>query len=202
MKRTCFIISFVLFSLMLVLVTVMASSQDTIKTIQSDIKLHLNTRNAKIDTVFDYYIGISSKIIIKKFVTIDLKGSYERDNGINYLSHYENISCKYGQTGYIYDTEKDIKLFYASIYYTFKIFKAGYDYSYSEAGNHSIYLGIKWKFISAEIAFFNDVRRLKYLIEPVIKKWDKLSLKASIEGFYVPDKWKWTNGLVLNYKIS
>lgn len=202
MKKIYFIALFILSSLTLVLVAALASSQDTIKTIQSDIKLHLNTRNAKIDIVFDYYIGISSEIIIKEFITIDLKGSYERYNGINYLSYYENISCKYGQAGYIYDTEKDIRLFYTSIYYTFKIFKAGYDYSYSGASNHSIYLGIKWKFISAEIAFFNDIRRLKYLINPTIKKWDKLSLKANIEGFYVPDKFKWQNGLSLNYKIN
>lgn len=203
MKKTNFIILFVLFALSLVLMASLSFSQDTIKVIQSDVKLHLNTRNAKIDTCFDYYFGLGTKVIIKEFVTIDLKGSYERDNGLNYLAHSEKASCKYGQVGYKYDTEKDIKLFYASIYYPFlKIFKAGYDYSYSEASKHSAYISIKWKFISAEVVFFNDIRRVKYLLNPTLKKWDRLSLKANIEGFYVPGKFKWTNGLTLNYKIN
>ncbi len=190
MKRKNFIIVFVIFALMLVLISAWASSQDTIKTIQTDIRLHINTRNAKTDTIFDYYVSIGTRTIVKDFVTVDLKGVYERDNGTAYLSHYESASCKYGQTGYAYDTEKDVKLFYASIYYTLlKAFKAGYDFSIDQEINHSIYLGVRWEFVSAEIAFLNHVRRFKYLIDPTIKKWDRLSLKASIE-------------LSLNYKMN
>lgn len=196
MRGTNFIV------LIFVLIASLSFSQDTIKLIQSDVSLHLNIRNAKIDTCFDYYFGFGFKTTIKK-VTIDLKGSYERDNGINYLSHSERVSYKYGQTGYLYDTEKDIRLFYASVYYPFlKIFKAGYDYSYSETHKHSAYIRIKWKYISAEMVFLESVRRFKYLINPTIKKWDKLSLKANIEGLYIPDKFKWQNGMSLFYKIK
>ena len=187
--------------ILLLLLINLSYSKETIKDIQIDIDFHVNIRNAKIDTVFDYYVSIGSKIIIKEFVTINLKGSYERDNGVFYLAHSEIASCKYGQTGYIYDTEKDVKLFYASIYHPFLIFKTGYDFSYSETSKHSIYISVKWEFINAEIAFFENIRRIKYLLSPTIKKWDKLSLKAKIEGLYIADKFKWQNGLMLNYKI-
>lgn len=191
------------FILTLLLTNSFVLSQDTIKTIQTEVRLHLNTRNAKIDTCFDYYVGIGSKITIKKFVIIDLKGSYERSNGINYLAHSEKASCKYGQVGYKYDTEKDIKLFYTSAYYTFwKMLKVGYDFSVQQVPNHSVYLGFKWKFISGEIVFLEDLRRFKYLINPTLKKWDRLSLKANIEGFYVPGKFKWNNGITFNLKIN
>lgn len=184
-------------------ILISAFAQDTIQSIQSDISFHVNTRNAKTDTCFDYYFSIGTKTIIKEFVTIDLKGNYERDNGIIYLAHTEKASCKYGQTGYIYDTEKDVKLFYVSVYYPFlKIFKAGYDYSYSDMSKHSVYINLKWKFVEAEVAFFEDMRRIKYLINPTIKRWKQLSLKANIEGFYVPDKFKWQNGLTFDYKIK
>ncbi len=188
---------------MLLLLASMTFAQDTIKTIQTDVRLHLNTRNAKIDTCFDYYIGIGSKIIVKKFVTIDLKGSYERSNGINYLAHSEKASCKYGQVGYDYDTEKDVKLFYASAYYTFwKMLKVGYDFSIEQVPNHSVYLGFKWKFISAEIVFLDDLRRFKYLFNPTLKKWKNMTLQANIEGFFVPGKFKWANGITFCYKIN
>jgi len=194
---------FVVFSLILVLTTALAYSQDTSKTIETEIRLNVNTRNAKIDTAFDYYIGIGSKIVVKGVITIDLKGSYERDNGTIYSSHSEKVSYKYGQVGYIYDTEKDVKLFYTSIYYPFlKIFKVGYDFSIDQKINHSIYLGVKWQFIEIEITFLDEVRRIKYLINPVIKKWNRLSLNANIEGFYIKSKFKWQNGVMLNYKIS
>lgn len=197
MKKNGFIVFIML------LITISAYPQDTVKVIQSDVKLHINTRNAKIDTCFDYYFGTGLKVIIKESVTVDLKGSYERDNGIIYLAHQEKASCQYGQAGYIYDTEKDIKLFYASVYYPFlKIFKVGYDFSVDQDINHSIYLSVKWKFVSAQVVFLEDIRRIKYLVNPTIKKWKRLSLKANIEGFYVPEKFKWTNGLTLNYKIK
>lgn len=188
--------------LLFLLLPLFAYPQDTIKNIQIDAKLHINIRNAKIDTVFDYYVSIGSKIIIREFITINLKGSYERDNGIIYLAHSEIASCKYGQSGYIYDTEKDVKLFYASIYYPFlKVFKTGYDFSCSQTSKHSIYFSVTWEFINAEIAFFENIRRIKYVLNPILKKWDKLSLKANIEGLYIADKFKWQNGLSLNYTI-
>lgn len=194
MKKSKFIILFIIFALLLMLVCLMVKAQ-------SEITAHINTRNAKENTTFDYYFGTGFKTTIK-FVTINLKNSYERYNGVTYLAHSEKASCKYGQLGYDYDTEKNIDLFYASTYYSFKLFKAGYDFSVDQNIKHSIYLNFKWKFIDAEIAFLDHVRRLKYLIDPIIKKWDKVSLKAKVEGFYVPGKFKWQNGLSINYKIK
>lgn len=206
MKKKHIQILLTMLIVMLVLLSAMAFSQDTAKAIQTEVSLHINTRYSKIDTCFDYYFSAGSKTVIKKFVIIDLSGSYEREHGVIYLSHSEKASCKYGQVGYMYDTGKEIKVFYASVYYTFlKILKAGYDFSIDQDANHSIYLGFKWRFVNAEIVFLEDLRRFKYLFDPTMwkgKKWEKISLKLKIEGFYVPGKFRWTNGLTLSYKIS
>lgn len=182
-----------------------AYSQDTTK-IQSTIKFHINTRNAKSDTIkFDYYFSIKSETKIRKFL-IDLTASYERDNGVNYFIHNEKISYVYGQIGNIYSEEKDMKLLYMTAHYPIKKYlKAGYDLSYNYSQriySHSIYLGIKWEFIDIEIAFLNKLHRIKYSIEPVLKKWKKIKLGIMVKGLYIYQRFKWQNGIVINYRIK
>lgn len=191
--------------LTLIFVTFSLKAYPQKDTIRSTIKFHVNTRSAKFDTIsFDYYFSIRSKTTIQKFLIV-LTASYERDNGINYFAHTEKISFNYGQIGNIYSEEKDMKLLYATIYYPIKdILKIGYDFSmnYIKEYKHSIYLGIKWEFIDVEIAFFDKLYRIKYNIEPVIKKWKKVKLGIGIKGLYINKNFKWQNGLTLNYKIK
>lgn len=183
-------------------------SNDTIKSVRATLQLHANTRNAKIDTiVFDHYLSAGTQLKIKEFVTINLKGSYERDNGLMYWGYMGDAVWKYGQAGYIFDTEKNVNLLYVTAYYpVIKIFKIGYDFSVnfnqSNICYHSIYAGVKWEWISAEIAFFDKLHRIKYSLIPTIKRWDRLSLGIKVEGLYVSDKFKWSNGLTLNYKVN
>ena len=171
-------------------------------TIRSVVKFHINTRSTKIDTVnFDYYFSIKSETRVKN-ILIELVASYERDNGINYFAHNEKLSFKYGQIGNIYSEEKNMKLLYATIYYPIKdILKVGYDFSINYQYNHSLYVGLKYKFIDIEIAFFQKLHRIKYSIEPIIKKWKKVKLTVQIKGLYLNNRFKWQNGLILNCKI-
>lgn len=175
------------------------SEKDTIRSI---VKFHINTRSAKIDTVsFDYYFSIKSETRVKG-ILIELTASYERDNGTNYFAHNEKLSFKYGQIGNIYSEEKNMKMFYTTIYYPIKdILKIGYDFSINKQYNHSVYMGLRYKFIDIEVAFFQKLHRIKYSIEPVIKKWKKVKLGIQIKGLYLNNRFKWQNGLVLNYKI-
>ena len=96
-----------------------------------------------------------------------------------------------------------MKLLYATIYYPIKeILKIGYDFSINDQYNHSLYIGVKYKFIDFEVAFFQKLHRIKYSIEPVIKKWKKVKLALQIKGLYLNNRFKWQNGLALNYDLN
>ena len=189
--------------LTIILASLSLKSYSKKDTIRSTIKFHINTRSTKIDTVsFDYYFSVKCETRIKS-VLIELTASYERDNGINYFAHNQKLSFKYGQIGNIYSQEKNMKLLYATIYYPIKeILKVGYDFSINDQYNHSLYMGLKYKFIDIEIAFFQKLHRIKYSIEPVIKKWKKVKLTVQIKGLYLNNRFKWQNGLALNYDLN
>jgi hypothetical protein len=164
-----------------------------------------NFRNAKEDTVFDWY---NKHEIRAQFDSVyDFYGmcNRERENGTYYWSYQIMFQAKYFKLDRFFDTEKDIDYLSGSIFYpVYEWLKIGYDFSYiSEQENHSIYINLKYKeWFYSEVVFLEEILRYKIELNPKlkVKDWFFLGLKSDI--LFVEEKYKWNVGPNLVLKIK
>ena len=152
--------------LLIILIPLSCYSQIT----DYSISLHWNTRNAKIDTVFDWWVGMSGSVTFDSVLTLKGGASTERDNGIQYYAYESHIVSKYAKTGLQKDTEKDIQFYYISLFYPVKIFKFGVEFL--ETNEHeklSVYIGIKRKWVECNFSAVDRVTKFDYMVNPQIK---------------------------------
>jgi hypothetical protein len=147
--------------------------------------------------IFDSLLGLEA----------ELKGSYERDNGINYYSHAEELSFNYGSINYIEDTEDSIQLFSISAFYPFfKCFKAGFDLSWKHANKEfGAYIGAKTKFVFLEVVFWDELRRIKGELEykVTLGKRKIFTLGAKANALYLGGKeFDWNIGYLTEVNIN
>jgi hypothetical protein len=135
----------------------------------------------------------------------ELSSNIERDRGTLYYSYKGDIQHEYFKISHINDTEKDIIISSANLFYPIKIKKAtiklGFDASYTDVFLGGGYIGVKYKFVSIETAFFDTFYKFTYKIEPKLKLNEYLSVSVFVKGVLVEDKYKWRNGLKLNIEL-
>ncbi len=170
------------------------------------LSIEMNTRSAKIDTVFDWYAGIGLTDSIRKFAKYELYYSTERDQGTMYHAYKASIHNKHFKLSRIADMEKDIVISSVSVFHSIKIKDAtvrlGFDGSYANDFIGGGYIGFKYKFISAETAFnSNSFYKLTYKIEPKVKLNKNLSVSLFVHGMLIEDKYKWRNGLKFSIEL-
>ncbi len=168
-----------------------------------ELGLHINLRNAKIDTnKFDWYGSVVYEHGTDSTYKIKVKGSIERDNNIIYYQHSERGEVKYGHLQYLYDTEINTNMVSISGYYPIKkYFKLGVDVSKNkQVYQAGCYAGVKYKWFHIEIVFFDKLIRLQYELSPTFVITDCSKIGFKIDGIFTDDKFKWNGGLT--YKIN
>jgi len=164
---------------------------------QTEIKLHLNSRNAKDTCLFDYYSKIEAKTLIDSCVEIRGMVNYERDNGNPYYSYMAAINTRYGGVEYFMDTEKRIDYFSASFTYPFtKWFSFGY--SFINTGNHSFKALLKWKWTKIDLTFFDQLYLASIFFNPEINISEKSKVGIGSGLVYFYGKAKWNIGLTFS----
>ena len=170
---------------------------------QTEFKLHLNSRNAKDTTLFDYYTKLSFNTLIDSTYTISGMINYERDNGINYHSYSGKLAIKYGNIEYYFDTEKNIEYISLDAFYPFtERLKIGYNLLHIDKTNHTAYMELNWKWLSAEIAGFEKLYRLKVKLNPEIPITNALKLGLETSWVYIDKQTKWNTGLTIKYEFK
>lgn len=168
---------------------------------QTEIKLHLNSRNAKEVPEFDYYSKLKVSTLIDSAFELSVMANYERDNGINYYSYSASVNHNYFNTEYYKDTEIDIEYLSTSLLYPInKVLKTGYNIMITDTILHSININFKYKFIYIDLSFFDNIRKLKVSINPELTV-KKVSIGLDMGLLYVIEKLKWNSGLTLKIKI-
>lgn len=168
---------------------------------QSNIKLHLNTRNARDTTLFDYY----SKLEIQTFIIdsiIKIHGliNYERDNGIKYYSYGYGIDSKFGGVDSYYDTEKQIKYF--MMYITYPVLKwLTVGYNYIDNQNHTVIIegDLKWTNFALSINDKFCMFKISFIPEYEVSETFKIGIGSNL--LFFNKKTKWDAGLTLNFNI-
>lgn len=168
-----------------------------------ELTLHINLRNAKIDTnKFDWYGSAVYKHGTDSTYKIKVKCSIERDNNIIYYQHSERGEVKYGHLQYLYDTEINVDMVSISGYYPIKkYFKLGVDISKSkQVYQAGCYAGVKYKWFHIEVVFLDKLIRAQYNLSPALKITSRSKIGFKIDGIFTDDKFKWHGGLT--YKIT
>ncbi len=170
---------------------------------QTEIGLHLNARNAKTAKVFDYYFKLTTKTVIDSAYTIKLMGNYERDEGINYYSYSIEFETKYGSSEYYKDTEKEVEYLSLAMFYPVSDWlRIGYSYMRTEVSYHSVFIGLRWKFIYVDLSFFDKIHKLKAVANPQYNLTKKLKLGIEAGIISIQNELKWVGGLTFNYKLK
>lgn len=187
-----------------------SSNQDTIKTKHFRWSHGVNFRDPlNEDNPIDWHISMSFLAEFDSLMGLEteIKGTYERDNGIKYYSHSERLGFRYGCISYIRDTEDSINLFSVSAFYPFlKYFRAGVDLSWMHhEEKYGAYIGFKAKFGSAEIVFWDELRRIKGEISHKFpigkKKIFFIGLKAN--ALYLGGKkFDWNAGYTAEFQLN
>lgn len=165
----------------------------------SQITFEVNTRSAKVDTVFDYYFGLGITDSIFNNIEVKAFASFERDQGTYYYGYKSSISNKYAKLSHITDTEKDISITSCNVYYAFNkrgiTSRVGVDVSYSDKCLYGAYLGLRYKSLEISAAFDSKLYNLSYSYNPKLKVSKKISIGIIARGFYIEKKFKWRNGV-------
>ncbi len=168
---------------------------------QTEIGLHLNARNAKTTDLFDYYTKLTLMVVDTSY-TFNLMGNFERDEGVNYYSYSCGVGFKYASTEYYKDTEKEVEYFSVATFYPVtKWLRIGYNFMRTNVNYHSIFIGLKWKFISVDLSFFDKIHKLKAVANPEYKltKNFKIGIEAGIIS--IQNELKWSSGVTLKYVL-
>lgn len=169
---------------------------------QTEIKLHVNTRNAKDTSLFDYYGKLTVEQMFDSTLALTGMVNYERDNGIEYYSYSGKADLKYGSVEYYKDTEKQVEYFSLALFYPiFKVLKIGYNYIKSGVDYHSVYLSLKWKWVKADLSFFEKIHIFAISMNPTVKLSDNFGIGFESKLVYVDGSSKWSNGLTVALKF-
>ena len=172
---------------------------------QAQVTFEVNTRSAKVDTCFDYFVGAGvTDSILNKF-EVAAFGSFERDRGTYYHSYKCSISNQYFKVSHITDTEKDINISSCNVYYSMNIkdvtTRLGFDLSYTDTILYGAYLSLKYKSLKIDAAFNSKLYNFAYSYNPRLKVSERIALGIIIKGFYIEEKFKWQNGITATINI-
>lgn len=170
------------------------------------LELHPNFRNAKVDTnKFDWYVSGMYQYGTDSTYLFKIKCSVERDNNILYYMYIQRIETRNFYMQYLYDTEIDADILSIAYYYNYKkIIRVGVDLTKNIGINSvqpGIFLGVKYKFITAEVVLWNKLERLQYEIKPTWKLTQKSSIGLMLNGYACNDNFKWNSGAVILIKM-
>lgn len=169
---------------------------------QKELSLHLNARNAKTTDQFDYYSKLTL-VVVDTSYTLNLMGNFERDEGVNYYSYSCGIEFKYASTEYYKDTEKEVEYLSLALFYPVSDWlRIGYNYMRTEVSYHSIFIGLRWKFIYVDLSFFDKIHKLKAVANPQYNLTKKLKLGIEAGIISIQNELKWVGGLTFNYKLK
>lgn len=177
----------------------------------------LNTRSAKIDSLkYDWYYKGECNLQFDSIYDVYLMYNRERDNAVLYYSYEVKFTSKYFSSRRFFDTEKNIDITNSSVYYPLVYtknknkyqFKTGYDFSFIDSTtNHNIYTslsyerdGIEWIYL--ESAFFDELLRFEYRINPTFMIFKNMYIGVGINGILIKDKFKWNAGGKIILKIK
>lgn len=179
-----------------------ANSQDSIRLL--DFKSQANFRNAKEDTIFDWYTKHELELELSSGNSLYAMYNRERENGAMYWSYQLIFKSENFEVDRFLDTETGIEYLSGSVFYTiYNFLKLGYNFSVqNESQSHNAYVGVFYKdWFKAEVIFLTNITRYKASLTPDITLTPWLSLGLDSDIMYANKTYKWNVGPSITINI-